>query len=233
MEFTALHSFQMFLTVYLSDNEQHFTEVPVTPETMCRDVVDLCKEPGESECHLAEVWCGSERPVADNERMFDVLQRFGSQRSEVRFFLRHERPPGRDTVSGPRSQDPSLKRNGVKVPGEHRRKENGVHSPRMDLTLAELQEMASRQQQQIEAQQQMLATKVRSCKDGTGPSVGACVELSPCHPVKPVTSRYRLILSPHRLPALWRFLLFTTAFCRNPYIIPVAQDLLTPGSDHS
>ncbi|XP_059001963.1 apoptosis-stimulating of p53 protein 2 isoform X2 [Mustela lutreola] len=154
----------MFLTVYLSDSEQHFTEVPVTPETMCRDVVDLCKEPGESECHLAEVWCGSERPVADNERMFDVLQRFGSQRNEVRFFLRHERPPGRDTVSGPRTQDPSLKRNGVKVPAEHRRKENGVNSPRMDLTLAELQEMASRQQQQIEAQQQMLATKEQRLK---------------------------------------------------------------------
>lgn len=49
----------MFLTVYLSNNEQHFTEVPVTPETVCRDVVDLCKEPGESDCHLAEVWCGS------------------------------------------------------------------------------------------------------------------------------------------------------------------------------
>ncbi|XP_048968451.1 apoptosis-stimulating of p53 protein 2 isoform X3 [Canis lupus baileyi] len=105
-----------------------------------------------------------ERPVADNERMFDVLQRFGSQRNEVRFFLRHERPPGRDTVSGSRSQDPSVKRNGVKVPGEHRRKENGVNSPRMDLTLAELQEMASRQQQQIEAQQQMLATKEQRLK---------------------------------------------------------------------
>ncbi|KAM5301610.1 apoptosis-stimulating of p53 protein 2 isoform 1-T1 [Glossophaga mutica] len=154
----------MFLTVYLSNNEQHFTEVPVTPETVCRDVVDLCKEPGESECHLAEVWCGSERPVADNERMFDVLQRFGSQRSEVRFFLRHEPPPGRDVVSGPRSQDPALKRNGVKVPGDHRRKENGVNSPRMDLTLAELQEMASRQQQQIEAQQQLLATKEQRLK---------------------------------------------------------------------
>lgn len=49
----------MFLTVYLSNNEQHFTEVPVTPETTCRDVVELCKEPGETECHLAEVWCGS------------------------------------------------------------------------------------------------------------------------------------------------------------------------------
>ncbi|XP_077005256.1 apoptosis-stimulating of p53 protein 2 [Tamandua tetradactyla] len=96
--------------------------------------------------------------------MFDVLQRFGSQRNEVRFFLRHERPPSRDSVSGPRSQDPSLKRNGVKVPGEYRRKENGVNSPRMDLTLAELQEMASRQQQQIEAQQQMLATKEQRLK---------------------------------------------------------------------
>ncbi|XP_077005261.1 apoptosis-stimulating of p53 protein 2-like [Tamandua tetradactyla] len=51
----------MFLTVYLSNNEQHFTEVPVTPETICRDIVDLCKEPGESDCHLAEVWCGSGR----------------------------------------------------------------------------------------------------------------------------------------------------------------------------
>lgn len=35
-----------------------------------------------------------------------------------------------------------------------------VTTPRMDMTLAELQEMASRQQQQIEAQQQMLANKV-------------------------------------------------------------------------
>ena len=50
---------QMFLTVYLSNNDQHFTEVPVTPETLCRDVVDLCKEPGEADCHLSEMWRGS------------------------------------------------------------------------------------------------------------------------------------------------------------------------------
>ncbi|NXT95931.1 ASPP2 protein, partial [Anhinga rufa] len=155
--------FQMFLTVYLSNNEQHFTEVPVTPETTCRDVVELCKEPGESECHLAEVWCGSERPIADNERMLDILQRFGMQRSEVRFFLRHERSPCRESGTGQRSQDPALKRNGVKVPGD-RRIENGVSAPRMDMTLAELQEMASRQQQQIEAQQQMLANKEQRLK---------------------------------------------------------------------
>ncbi|XP_060610181.2 apoptosis-stimulating of p53 protein 2 isoform X1 [Anolis sagrei] len=153
----------MFLTVYLSNNEQHFTEVPITPETTCRDVVDLCKEPGETECHLAEVCCGSERPVADNERMLDLLQRYGVQRSEVRFFLRHERSPNWETGSGPRLQDPSLKRNGVKMVGE-RRIENGVNAPRMDMTLAELQEMASRQQQQIEAQQQMLANKEQRLK---------------------------------------------------------------------
>lgn len=49
----------MFLTVYLSNNDQHFSEVPIMPETLCRDVVELCKEPGEADCHLAEMWRGS------------------------------------------------------------------------------------------------------------------------------------------------------------------------------
>ncbi|XP_055018955.1 apoptosis-stimulating of p53 protein 2a isoform X1 [Boleophthalmus pectinirostris] len=145
----------MFLTVYLSNNDQHFTEVPVTPETLCRDVVELCKEPGEMDCHLAEVWRGSERSVGDGERMLDVLQRWGQHRAEVRFFLRHNRAPSRDS-GGSRSSEP--KRNGVKGPPD-RRMENGVGTPRMDMTLAELQEMATRQQQQIEAQQQLLASK--------------------------------------------------------------------------
>lgn len=56
---SSTRSPQMFLTVYLSNNDQHFTEVPVTPETLCRDVVDLCKEPGETDCHLSEMWRGS------------------------------------------------------------------------------------------------------------------------------------------------------------------------------
>ncbi|XP_029448960.1 apoptosis-stimulating of p53 protein 2 [Rhinatrema bivittatum] len=152
----------MFLTVYLSNNEQDVTEVPITPETTCRDVIELCKEPGEMDCHLAEVFHGSERPVADGERMFDTLQRIGVQRNEVRFFLRHERPPARESV-GQRTQDSSAKRNGVKVHGE-RRIENGISGPRMDMTLAELQEMAARQQQQIEAQQQLLSTKEQRLK---------------------------------------------------------------------
>ncbi|XP_037829524.1 apoptosis-stimulating of p53 protein 2a isoform X2 [Kryptolebias marmoratus] len=145
----------MFLTVYLSNNDQHFTEVPVTPDTLCRDVVDLCKEPGETDCHLAEVWRGSERAVGDGERMLDVLQRWGQHRGEVRFFLRHNRAPNRES-GGSRGSD--SKRNGVRAPPD-RKMENGVAAPRMDMTLAELQEMAARQQQQIEAQQQVLASK--------------------------------------------------------------------------
>ncbi|KAM6956284.1 apoptosis-stimulating of p53 protein 2-like [Aplochiton taeniatus] len=145
----------MFLTVYLSNNDQHFTEVPVTPETLCRDVVELCKEPGETDCHLAEMWRGSERPVGEGERMLEVLQRWGQHRAEVRFFLRHDRAPSRES-GGSRGSEP--KRNGVRGPPD-RRMENGVAVPRMDMTLAELQEMAARQQQQIDAQQQLLATK--------------------------------------------------------------------------
>ncbi|XP_046698865.1 apoptosis-stimulating of p53 protein 2a isoform X1 [Silurus meridionalis] len=152
---TVLMWGKMFLTVYLSNNDQHFTEVPITPETVCWDVVELCKEPGEVDCHLTEMWRGSERTVGENERMLELLQRWGSRKSEVRFFLRHERTPGREPGNA-RGMD--QRRNGVKGPPD-RRMENGVAAPRMDMTLAELQEMATRQQQQIDAQQQLLSSK--------------------------------------------------------------------------
>lgn len=37
-----------------------------------------------------------ERAVGDGERMFDLLQRWGQHRPEVRFFLRHNRAPSRE-----------------------------------------------------------------------------------------------------------------------------------------
>uniref|UniRef100_A0A671TD14 Apoptosis-stimulating of p53 protein 2-like n=1 Tax=Sinocyclocheilus anshuiensis TaxID=1608454 RepID=A0A671TD14_9TELE len=140
---------QMFLTVYLSNSDKHFTELPITPETLCRDVVDMCKEPGEVDCYLAEMWRGSERVIGDSERIIEVLQRWGQQRAEVRFFMRHDRAPGHDT--GEKESEREVNRTVVlsKV----------TESPHMDITLSELQEMASRQQQQINAQQQLLATK--------------------------------------------------------------------------
>ncbi|XP_070778506.1 apoptosis-stimulating of p53 protein 2b [Enoplosus armatus] len=147
----------MFLTVYLSNNDQHFSEVPVTPETLCRDVVELCKEPGEADCYLSEMWRGSERVVGEGERMLEALQRWGQQRGEVRYLLRHQRAPGRES-GGSRAAEQMMKRNQVKASVE-RCLENGVSAARLDVTLSDLQDLATRQQQQINAQQQLLASK--------------------------------------------------------------------------
>ncbi|XP_040891316.1 apoptosis-stimulating of p53 protein 2b [Toxotes jaculatrix] len=147
----------MFLTVYLSNNDQHFSEVPIMPETLCRDVVELCKEPGEVDCYLAEMWRGSERVVGEGERMMEVLQRWGQQRGEVRYLLHHQRAPGRESGVS-RASDQMMKRNQVKLSVEGCL-ENGISAPRLDVTLSELQDLATRQQQQINAQQQLLASK--------------------------------------------------------------------------
>ncbi|XP_072786562.1 apoptosis-stimulating of p53 protein 1 isoform X4 [Taeniopygia guttata] len=146
----------MILTVFLSNNEQILTEVPITPETTCRDVVEFCKEPGEGSCHLAEVWRGNERPIPFDHMMYDHLQKWGPRREEVKFFLRHEESPAESNEqSGRPAQN---QRNGINIPVE-KRTENGVGNPRVELTLSELQDMAARQQQQIENQQQMLVAK--------------------------------------------------------------------------
>ncbi|XP_007423526.1 apoptosis-stimulating of p53 protein 1 isoform X3 [Python bivittatus] len=145
----------MILTVFLSNNEQILTEVPITPETTCRDVVEFCKEPGEGSCHLSEVWRGNERHIPFDHMMYDHLQKWGPRREEVKFFLRHEESPTESNEQGRQTQN---HRNGMSIPVE-KRTENGVGNPRVELTLSELQDMAARQQQQIENQQQMLVAK--------------------------------------------------------------------------
>ncbi|XP_036604960.1 apoptosis-stimulating of p53 protein 1 isoform X2 [Trichosurus vulpecula] len=150
---------KMILTVFLSNNEQILTEVPITPETTCRDVVEFCKEPGEGSCHLAEVWRGNERPIPFDHMMYEHLQKWGPRREEVKFFLRHEDSPTESTEQGGRQiQDQRNQRNGISTSAE-KHTENGVGNPRVELTLSELQDMAARQQQQIENQQQMLVAK--------------------------------------------------------------------------
>lgn len=73
--------FQMILTVFLSNNEQILTEVPITPETTCRDVVEFCKEPGEGSCHLSEVWRGN------GKRTLGILKYFYSQETSLQSCL--------------------------------------------------------------------------------------------------------------------------------------------------
>uniref|UniRef100_A0A672M802 Apoptosis-stimulating of p53 protein 1-like n=1 Tax=Sinocyclocheilus grahami TaxID=75366 RepID=A0A672M802_SINGR len=147
----------MILTVYLSDGEQALTEVPITPETTCRDVVEFCKEPGESGCHLAEVWRGNERAIPFDHMMYEHLQKWGPRKQEVKFYLRHEDSPTESSDQGSQQSQEQPSRRGGSSSDMHN--ENGVGNPRVELTLSELQEMATRQQQQIEAQQQMLVAK--------------------------------------------------------------------------
>ncbi|KAJ7991087.1 hypothetical protein DPEC_G00293600 [Dallia pectoralis] len=145
------------LTVFLSDSQQMLTEVPVTPETTCRDVVDFCKDAGELGCHLAEVWKGNERVIPFDHLMYEHLQKWGPRRMEVRFYLRHEDSPPESSNQGSQlSPDQSNRGDGESTDQPC---DNRVGNPRVELTLSELQEMASRQQQQIEAQQQMLVAK--------------------------------------------------------------------------
>uniref|UniRef100_A0A672QGF1 Apoptosis-stimulating of p53 protein 1-like n=1 Tax=Sinocyclocheilus grahami TaxID=75366 RepID=A0A672QGF1_SINGR len=138
----------MILTVFLSDNQQLLTEVPITPETLCKDVVEFCKEAGESGCHLTEVWRGKERAIPFDQLMFEHLQKWGQRRQEVKFYLRHEESPIANFSLFVRKAISMILCVCVKV-----------GNPRVELTLSELQEMAMRQQQQIEAQQQMLIAK--------------------------------------------------------------------------
>ncbi|XP_008291609.1 apoptosis-stimulating of p53 protein 1-like isoform X2 [Stegastes partitus] len=138
----------VILTVYLNDTQQMLTEVPVTPATRVIDVVEYCKEAGEGECHLAEVWNGNERVLPQELLLLDLLQQWGARRPEVSFYLRH---------------CPAWTQ-GSQQPSEQTWTTEATESandrvPRVELTLSELQEMATRQQQQIEAQQQMLVAK--------------------------------------------------------------------------
>uniref|UniRef100_A0A8C2FRH2 Protein phosphatase 1, regulatory subunit 13Ba n=1 Tax=Cyprinus carpio TaxID=7962 RepID=A0A8C2FRH2_CYPCA len=138
------------------DNQQLLTEVPITPETLCKDVVEFCKEAGESGCHLAEVWRGKERAIPFDQLMFEHLQKWGQMRQEVKFYLRHEESPIANVSQGSQTSEQADKKS---KGNSDKPCENGVGNPRVELTLSELQEMAMRQQQQIETQQQMLIAK--------------------------------------------------------------------------
>ncbi|XP_076848530.1 apoptosis-stimulating of p53 protein 1-like isoform X2 [Brachyhypopomus gauderio] len=83
---------KMIIPVFLSANEQVLTEVPITPETLCKDVVELCREPGESGCYIVEVWRGNERAIPLDHLMLEHMQKWGQRRQEVKFYLRHEEP---------------------------------------------------------------------------------------------------------------------------------------------
>ncbi|KAM9465727.1 protein phosphatase 1, regulatory subunit 13Ba [Clarias gariepinus] len=144
---------KIFVPVFLRSSEQVLTKVPVTAATRCRDVLEFCREAGESGCRLIQVCKGKERDIPSDHLMLEYLQKWGQRRQEVKFYLLHENELS--SRERPTSEHLSRKMKGTM----DRSSVNEMGTPRVELTLSELQEMAVRQQQQIEAQQQMLMAK--------------------------------------------------------------------------
>uniref|UniRef100_S4RFU9 SH3 domain-containing protein n=1 Tax=Petromyzon marinus TaxID=7757 RepID=S4RFU9_PETMA len=153
---------QMMLTIFLSRDERRLTTVPVATETTCQDVLERCRGASRHGYTLTELWRGYERVVADGEKMYALLQHWGKEVADVKFYLRYD---GDDPPSSPTwdaaSSDQESRLNGVNLPSTTDRMENGVGGSGVELSLSELQEVAERQQQQIEARQQLLASKER------------------------------------------------------------------------
>uniref|UniRef100_H2ZMA4 SH3 domain-containing protein n=1 Tax=Ciona savignyi TaxID=51511 RepID=H2ZMA4_CIOSA len=144
------------IKVFLSDDPSSVVEVPITPNTTALDVIDCCKEPGETNCHLAELWRGKERFVSLSEKPFTILQQWGSHAQEVRFCLRHfVSNDAHNSAPGNWAAGDAFNHQGV--PGTA---DGGlVGMNKLDMTLSELKEIAQRQQQQIEQQQHTLVGK--------------------------------------------------------------------------
>jgi hypothetical protein len=49
---------QIVLRVWLDSSHERYVEAPITPSTSAADVLDCCRQPGEDDCHLAELWRG-------------------------------------------------------------------------------------------------------------------------------------------------------------------------------
>ncbi|XP_022083259.1 apoptosis-stimulating of p53 protein 1-like isoform X2 [Acanthaster planci] len=97
-----------------------------------------------------------ERPVHPEEHIFDILRQWGAHSNEVKFYLRHQSAKVQEVSSSD-------------YQGQRMRKSEGMQEdlkipPGVDLSLSELQDMAERQQHQIEAQQQTLVAKQQRLK---------------------------------------------------------------------
>ncbi|KAG5857737.1 hypothetical protein ANANG_G00022550 [Anguilla anguilla] len=112
---------------------------PHHPDTTCGDVVEFCKEPGESGCHLAEVWRGNERAIPLDHMMYEHLQKWGPRKQEVKFFLRHPpfslvsglapRRAGKTDQSSQQSQDQSNKKNAANTEKQGQNGRRALLSP--------------------------------------------------------------------------------------------------------
>ena len=141
------------IKVLLNDDSSSVVEVPITPNTTAQDVIDCCKEPGETDCHLKEIWRSKERLVNINEKPYTILQQWGSHAPEVNFSLHHYAVTEPSHSIGHSPGDLSNISAGYGI------LPNDFFSENANLPLNKLKEIAQQQQRQIEMQQQTLVGK--------------------------------------------------------------------------
>ena len=162
------------IKVLLNDDSSSVVEVPITPNTTAQDVIDCCKEPGETDCHLKEVWRNKERLVNINEKPFTILQQWGSHAPEVNFSLQHYHVPeaGNSINQPPADINSMLSGYGI-LPKD-------FFNDKANLPLHTYKEIAQQQQRQIEMQQQTLVGKEQRLRLIFYPNVVFVITYSLC-----------------------------------------------------
>uniref|UniRef100_A0A0K8TGI8 SH3 domain-containing protein n=2 Tax=Lygus hesperus TaxID=30085 RepID=A0A0K8TGI8_LYGHE len=126
--------------------EEGVVDVPLTPETTCRDVIECVRDPGEEHCTLVHSWGHGQRALHESERPHDILRDLWDSSDEITFSLKYSI----FTRGGNRP------RNGMK---EADLQNESVRSGGVELTVTELEAMAVRQQEEMANQRQLLAVK--------------------------------------------------------------------------
>lgn len=81
----------IILRVYSSDDSEKCYEVPVTPETICQDVVACVSS--EDSSYLVQLWNGQEKALDPHENLYAILRGWENFREEVKFIVRDHIPP--------------------------------------------------------------------------------------------------------------------------------------------
>ncbi|XP_014242519.1 apoptosis-stimulating of p53 protein 1 isoform X4 [Cimex lectularius] len=126
--------------------EQGVVDVPLTPDTTCRDVIDCVRDPGEEHCTLVHTWGNYYRALSEGDRPLEILHKWGPARDHVTFTLKYTFL----NSGGKRS------RNGMK---EADFSNDPVRSGGVELTVVELEAMAVRQEEEMASQRQLLVAK--------------------------------------------------------------------------
>ncbi|XP_031567803.1 apoptosis-stimulating of p53 protein 1-like isoform X2 [Actinia tenebrosa] len=166
---------RMKLKVHLDDNGR-ISEIFVSPTTKCRDIVQrLQRQIRQTNCCLVEVWQGCERLVPEDELIQSTLLEWDTDLEEVAFYLRpyeeilspHLMVPVTDGIQIIEEDVPQISGSTLMVARNGLHENHGISRYNMSerYSLEDLQQLAVRQQQEIEMKERLLAEKEQQLKE--------------------------------------------------------------------